>query len=173
VLVGLVTIGPMLFGDFFNGAIVVDPEHSAMNVLEEDWHGWLAMGLHGFLTLPFWLMVAGIVAAWYFYLVNPAVPARIRATFGGVYALLDNKYYLDAFNEKVFAGGARMIGTGLWKRGDQFTIDGLINGSARLVGGLARISRTLQTGFLNHYAIAMIVGLAACLVWFIPLLTRR
>jgi NADH-quinone oxidoreductase subunit L len=173
VLVGLVTIGPMLFGDFFKDAIAIDPGHPAMAELASEWHGWLVMGLHGFMTLPFWLMLAGIACAWYFYLVNPAVPARIRGTFSGIYALLDNKYYFDAFNEKVFAGGARMIGNGLWKRGDQSVIDGLINGSARLVGGIARISRTLQTGFLNHYAIAMIVGLAACLVWFIPLLTRR
>jgi NADH-quinone oxidoreductase subunit L len=173
VLIGLVTLGPMLFGDFFKDAIAVDAAHPAMAHLAGDWHGWLAMGLHGFLTLPFWLMVAGLVCAWYFYLVNPAIPVRIRSTFSGVYALLDNKYYLDAFNEKVFAGGARLIGTGLWKRGDQAVIDGLINGSARLTGWVARVFRTFQTGFLNHYAIAMIVGLAVCLVWFIPLLTRR
>jgi NADH-quinone oxidoreductase subunit L len=173
VLVGLVTVGPMLFGDFFKDAITVDPAHPAMAELASHWHGWLAMGLHGFVTLPFWLMVAGIATAWYFYLVNPAVPARIRKTFGGLYALLDNKYYLDAFNEKVFAGGARIIGTGLWKRGDQSLIDGLINGSARLVGWLASVVRNVQSGFLNQYAIAMIVGLAVCLVWFIPLLTRR
>ena len=173
VLIGLVTIGPMLFGDFFKDSILVDPEHPAMAEMAEHWHGWLAMGLHGFVTLPFWLMVAGIAAAWYCYLVNPAVPAAIRHRFSGIYALLDNKYYLDAFNERFFAGGARLIGTGLWRGGDQSTIDGLINGSARLVGWIARVFRTLQTGFLNHYAIAMIVGLALCLVWFIPLLTRR
>ena len=173
VLIGLVTVGPMLFGDFFKDAIAIDAAHPAMAQLAEHWHGWLAMGLHGFLTLPFWLMVAGFACAWYFYLVNPAIPAKLRRTFSGVYALLDNKYYLDAFNEKVFAGGARLIGTGLWKRGDQAVIDGLINGSARLTGWFARVLRNLQTGFLNHYAIAMIVGLAVCLVWFIPLLTRR
>ena len=173
VLIGLVTIGPMLFGDFFAGAIFVDPEHPAMAELASHWHGWVPMGLHGFLTLPFWLMVAGVACAWYFYLVNPAVPAAISRRFSGLQALLDNKYYLDSFNEKVFAGGARLVGTGLWKGGDQSVIDGLINGSARLVGWLARVFRTVQTGFLNHYAIAMIVGLAVCLVWFIPLLTRR
>jgi NADH-quinone oxidoreductase subunit L len=173
VLVGLVTIGPMLFGDFFEGAIFVDPEHPAMAELAAHWHGWWAMGVHGFVTLPFWLMVAGVVAAWYFYLVNPAVPAAIRSRLRPIYDLLDNKYYLDAFNEKFFAGGARLLGTGFWKGGDQATIDGLINGSARFVGWLARVFRNLQTGFLNHYAIAMIVGLAVCLVWFIPLLTRR
>jgi NADH-quinone oxidoreductase subunit L len=173
VLIGLVTVGPMLFGEFFKGAILVDPAHPAMAELAEHWHGWLAMGLHGFLTLPFWLMVAGLVCAWYFYLVNPAIPEMLRQRFSGLYALLDNKYYLDAFNEKVFAGGARLVGSGLWKRGEQAVIDGLINGSARFMGGIARIFRTFQTGFLNHYAVAMIVGLAVCLVWFIPLLTRR
>ena len=118
-------------------------------------------------------MVAGVACAWYFYLVNPAVPAAISRRFSGLQALLDNKYYLDSFNEKVFAGGARLVGTGLWKGGDQSVIDGLINGSARFVGWLARVFRSVQTGFLNHYAIAMIVGLAVSLVWFIPLLTRR
>ena len=173
VLIGLITAGPMLFGGFFDGAIFVDPAHPAMARLAEAWHGWLAMGLHGFLTVPFWLMVAGLVVAWYFYLVNPAVPARIKETFGGLYRLLDNKYYLDAINEAVFAGGARSIGRGLWKGGDQRLIDGLINGSARLVGWVAGVARSVQTGFLNHYAIAMIVGLAIGLYWFIPLLTRR
>jgi NADH-quinone oxidoreductase subunit L len=173
VLVGLVTAGPMLFGDFFEGAIFVDPKHPAMAQLAEHWHGWWAMGVHGFVTLPFWLMVAGVATAWYFYLVNPAVPAAIRARFSAIYKLLDNKYYLDAFNEKFFAGGARRLGTGFWKGGDQAIIDGLINGSARFVGWVARVFRNVQTGFLNHYAIAMIVGVAVCLVWFIPLLTRR
>ena len=174
VLIGLVTIGPMLFGGFFDDAIKVDPVHPAMAVLAEHWHGWLAMGLHGFLLAPFWLLVAGAAVAWYFYLVNPAIPAALRRRFSGLYALLDNKYYLDAFNEKFFAGGGRLIGTGLWKRGDQSLIDGLaIHGSARLVGWTARVFKTLQTGFLNHYAIAMIVGVAVCMAWFIPLLTRR
>ena len=163
----------MLFGDFFKESIFIDPDHPAMAELASHWHGWLQMGLHGFVTLPFWLMVAGVAAAWYFYLVNPAIPAALRSRFSGLYTLLDNKYYLDAFNEKFVAGGARLIGSSLWKRGDQSVIDGLINGSARFVGWLARVFRTLQTGFLNHYAIAMIVGLAVCLVWFIPLLTRR
>ena len=173
VLIGLVTAGPMLFGDFFKESIFIDPDHPAMAELASHWHGWLQMALHGFVTPPFWLMVAGVAAAWYFYLVNPAIPAALRSRFSGLYTLLDNKYYLDAFNEKFFAGGARLIGSSLWKRGDQSVIDGLINGSARFVGWLARVFRTFQTGFLNHYAIAMIVGLAVCLVWFIPLLTRR
>ena len=116
-------------------------------------------------------MVAGIATAWYFYLVNPAIPARLQQTFKGIYTVLENKYYLDRFNEWFFAGGARRLGSGLWKRGDQGLIDGLVvNGSARLVGWFSRVLRQGQTGFLNHYAIAMIIGLAFLLFWFLPLL---
>ncbi|MGE0798740.1 MAG: NADH-quinone oxidoreductase subunit L, partial [Lautropia sp.] len=174
VLIGLVTVGPMLFGDFFKGAITVSERHPAMAKLAEEWHGWFAMATHGFMTLPFWLLVAGVVSAWYCYLVNPALPERLKKMAGGLYTLLDNKYYLDAFNEKVFAMGARLIGGGLWRRGDQALIDGIaVNGSARLVGWIAGAVRTVQSGLLNQYAIAMIVGLAVILVWFIPMLTRR
>lgn len=142
-----------------------------MATLAEHWHGWVAMGLHGFVTLPFWLMVAGIACAWYFYLVNPAIPARLRQLFGGLYTVLENKYYLDRFNEWFFAGGARKLGSGLWKRGDQTLIDGLlVNGSARAVGWLAGAIRHVQTGFLNHYAIAMIIGLACLLCLFLSVL---
>jgi len=145
--------------------------HPAMAALAEHWHGWVAMALHGFTSLPFWLMVAGIATAWYFYLVNPAIPARLQQTFKGIYTVLENKYYLDRFNEWFFAGGARRLGSGLWKRGDQGLIDGLVvNGSARLVGWFSRVLRQGQTGFLNHYAIAMIIGLAFLLFWFLPLL---
>ena len=168
VLAGLWAADPMVFGDFFKGVITVFPEHPAIATITEHWHGWVAMGLHGFVTLPFFLMLAGIVTAWYFYLINPAIPARIQSSFSSVYKLLENKYYLDAFNEKFFAGGARALGTSLWKRGDQALIDGaVVNGSARLVGFFAGWLRTIQSGLLNQYAIAMIVGVAVALAWFI------
>ncbi|MDO4231008.1 MAG: NADH-quinone oxidoreductase subunit L [Lautropia sp.] len=163
VIIGAMAANGMLTGEYFKGVITVFEKHPAMSVLAEHWHGWMAMGLHGFVTLPFWLMVAGIVCAWYFYLVNPAIPARLRQTFGGIYTVLENKYYLDRFNEWFFAGGARKLGTGLWKRGDQSIIDGLVNGSAQLVGWISVRMRNTQTGFLNHYAIAMIIGLACLL----------
>ena len=162
----------MITGEYFKGVITVFADrHPAMAALAEHWHGWVAMALHGFTSLPFWLMVAGIATAWYFYLVNPAIPARLQQTFKGIYTILENKYYLDRFNEWFFAGGARRLGSGLWKRGDQGLIDGLVvNGSARLVGWFSRVLRQGQTGFLNHYAIAMIIGLAFLLFWFLPLL---
>lgn len=171
VVIGAIAAGSMITGEYFGSAITVFDSHPAMAALAQHWHGWVAMGLHGFMTLPFWLMVAGIVTAWYFYLINPAVPARIRQMAGGLYTVLENKYYLDRFNEWFFAGGARRLGGGLWRQGDQTLIDGLVvNGSARAVGWLARVMRYLQTGLLNQYAIAMIMGLALLLLWLLPIL---
>lgn len=172
IIIGALAADSMVTGEYFKGVITVFADkHPAMAALAEHWHGWVAMAMHGFTSLPFWLMVAGIATAWYFYLVNPAIPARLQQTFKGIYTVLENKYYLDRFNEWFFAGGARRLGSGLWKRGDQGLIDGLVvNGSARLVGWFSRVLRQGQTGFLNHYAIAMIIGLAFLLFWFLPLL---
>lgn len=172
IIIGAIAADSMITGEYFKGVITVFADrHPAMAALAEHWHGWVAMALHGFTSLPFWLMVAGIATAWYFYLVNPAIPARLQQTFKGIYTVLENKYYLDRFNEWFFAGGARRLGSGLWKRGDQGLIDGLVvNGSARLVGWFSRVLRQGQTGFLSHYAIAMIIGLAFLLFWFLPLL---
>lgn len=172
IVIGAIAADSMITGEYFKGVITVFADkHPAMAALAEHWHGWVAMALHGFTSLPFWLMIAGIATAWYFYLVNPAIPARLQQTFKGIYTVLENKYYLDRFNEWFFAGGARRLGSGLWKRGDQGLIDGLVvNGSARLVGWFSRVLRQGQTGFLNHYAIAMIIGLAFLLFWFLPLL---
>ena len=173
IIIGAIAADAFITGRYFEGVITVFDKHPAMEALTHHWHGWVAMALHGFTSLPFWLMVAGIATAWYFYLVNPAIPARLQQTFKGIYTVLENKYYLDRFNEWFFAGGARRLGSGLWKRGDQGLIDGLVvNGSARLVGWFSRVLRQGQTGFLNHYAIAMIIGLAFLLFWFLPFLAR-
>jgi len=173
VVIGAIAIGPMLFGDVFKGVITVDARHEAMAELAQHFHGWAAMAVHALQTLPFWLAVAGVAAAYYCYMINPALPESIRNRFSAVYRLLDNKYYLDRFNEVVFAGGARALGGGLWKAGDQAVIDGLaVNGSARLVGWFAGLLRGIQSGLIYHYAIAMIVGVALLVWWFVPLLKR-
>ena len=173
VLIGLYTVQPMLFGDFFKGAIAVDPSHPAMAEIAKHFHDWLLFATHALTTLPFWLMVAGIASAYYCYMINPHVPESIRHTIGPIYRLLDNKYYMDRFNEVFFAGGARLLGRGLWKVGDQVLIDGVaVNGSARLIGWFASVARWWQTGLLNHYAIAMILGVAFLIVWFVPLIQR-
>ena len=174
VLVGLYAIGPMLFGPFFEGVIVVDEaRHPAMAELAGHFHGWLALGLHSVVTLPFWLMLAGVTAAWYCYLVNPAVPAALLRALRPLHTLLENKYYMDRINEAVFGAGSRALGTGLWKAGDQALIDGaVVNGSARLVGWASGLVRWAQTGYLFHYAIAMIVGVAVLLFFFVPVTGR-
>jgi NADH-quinone oxidoreductase subunit L len=161
VVIGYMTIEPMLFGDFFKGVIFVSESHPAMAELAKEFHGALEMGLHGFTSLPFALALAGVVAAYYCYLVNPKVPAWFYSKFHPLYALLDNKYYMDKLNDVVFAGGARLLGRGLWNVGDRTLIDGLIvNGSAKLVGWFATITRAFQTGYIYHYAFTMILGIA-------------
>jgi NADH-quinone oxidoreductase subunit L len=173
-LIGFYTVEPMLFGDFFSNVIATDSgRHPAMSLLKEEWHGAVAMGVHAFTSLPFWLALAGVVSAWYLYLINPALPVALQRTFAPLHHVLEQKYYFDRFNEFFFAGGSRLLGRGLWKAGDQALIDGvLVNGSWRLVGFIARSSRVMQTGYLYHYAIAMILGVAVMLFWFVPLLSR-
>ena len=170
VFAGIWFVNPLLFGDFFKGVITILPEHTEMQVLAQGWQGWIEYGLHAFVTVPFWLMVAGIVLTWYFYLVKPSIPAAIKRNLSaiGIYNILDKKYYADWFNEQVIARGVRILGTGLWKGGDVGLIDGLIvNGSARLVGWFGAIARRLQTGYIYHYAFAMILGIMALLTFFV------
>ncbi|HEU4621040.1 MAG TPA: NADH-quinone oxidoreductase subunit L [Burkholderiaceae bacterium] len=171
VVVGWFALEPMLAGEFFKGVIVVDEAAHpglAKFVAEHVEHGWQAMGLHGFLTMPFWLALAGVVTAWYCYMVNPRVPAWFANTFASIHRLFENKYYLDRFNEWFWAGGARLLGTALWQRGDVKTIDGIaVNGSARIVGWFAFVVRELQSGRIYHYAFVMIVGTLSLLTFFL------
>jgi len=168
VVIGYATIGTMLFGDFFKGVIHFSEHHHAMSELAEEFHGATAMAIHGFTSLPFVLAMSGVVLAWFFYMIAPAVPAAIMRTFKPVHTLLENKYYFDKFNELVFAGGARLLGRGFWKVGDQTIIDGMIvNGAARVVGVIAQLSRLFQTGHIYQYAFSMIIGVFILLTfWF-------
>jgi NADH-quinone oxidoreductase subunit L len=167
VVIGFLTIQPMLYGEFFADSIVVDAaRHPAMAELAKGFHGAWAMAVHGLTTLPFWLALAGVVVAWWFYLKQPAIPAAIARTFSPVVRLLENKYYMDWINEHILAAGARLLGRGLWKGGDQAVIDGvLIDGSARAVGNFAATMRTWQTGRLYQYALVMLLGIFGLLTW--------
>jgi len=169
VVIGFLTIGPMLFGDFFKDSILVDAvKHPAMAELAKIFHGPVQMALHGLMTAPFWLALAGVALSYYMYMLNPALPAAIKSKFEPVYKLLENKYYMDWFNENVLARGARMLGTGLWKGGDQGVIDGfLVNGSWRLIGRIAGIVRWVQSGFIYHYAFGMILGVLVLMTYFV------
>ncbi|GGI53004.1 NADH-quinone oxidoreductase subunit L [Oxalicibacterium solurbis] len=169
VIIGFIAIEPMIHGSFFNGVITVGENHGAMESLHEEFHGALAMALHGFTTLPFWLGLAGVVSAYYCYMINPRVPAWFYNKFRAIHTLLDNKYYMDKFNEVFWANGARLLGGGLSRVGDRTLIDGLIvNGSAKVVGWFSRIVRTFQTGYIYHYAFVMILGVLGFLIYFLP-----
>jgi NADH-quinone oxidoreductase subunit L len=168
VFAGWVFVEPMLIGNFFGNSIVVRPEHPAIWEFKAEWHSVGAFIRHGAMSLPFWLALAGIVSAWYLYLVNPALPGRIKAALGPVYTLLDNKYYFDKFNDWFFAGGARSAGGVLANVGDRVLIEGAVNGAARLVGLLSAMLRKVQSGYVYHYAFTMIIGLFALLIWWVP-----
>ncbi len=169
VIVGYFTLEPLVHGAFFKDAIVVNTQlHPAIKELNEAFHGPLAMAVHGLSTLPFWLALAGVVLAWYFYMVNPAIPAAIQRAFRPLHTLLENKYYMDWFNENVLARGARGLGLGLWKVGDQSLIDGaVVNGSWKLVGWFSSVVRRVQSGYIYHYALAMIIGVFVLMTYFV------
>jgi NADH-quinone oxidoreductase subunit L len=167
VVIGFLTIQPMLFGDFFKDSIAVDAaRHGAMKELAENFHGATTMALHALTSLPFVLALAGVVTAYVFYLVAPAIPATLARVFAPIVTLLENKYYMDWINERLLAPAARGVGVGLWKGGDMALIDGvLIDGSARTVGGIAGLMRLLQTGYLYWYALVMLLSLFGLLTW--------
>jgi NADH-quinone oxidoreductase subunit L len=161
-------IGPVLFGDFFDGVLHVNPERDVLAQLGAGYHGILGFVLHGVMGPPFWLAAAGVFTAWFIYMKNPGIAAAAARRFSGLHRLLENKYWMDEFNQAVFAGGAKGLGKGLWKIGDALLIDGLlVNGSARLVGAVAGIVRHVQTGHLYTYAFSMIIGLLLLLSWFV------
>lgn len=172
VLIGYLTIEPMLFGDFFKGVITVnDQAHPVMETLTHHWHhlyhSAAGMAIHGFMTLPFALALAGVLVSWFFYMKRPDIPAAIQQKFSVINTILENKYGFDSFNEKVFAGGSRFIGNKLWQIGDVKLIDGmLVNGTANLIGKFSGIIRKLQTGLIYHYAFAMIIGVFLMLTFF-------
>lgn len=169
VVIGFMTIEPMLYGEFFKGAILVNLEkHPAMEELKQLFHGPAQMALHGLMAPPFWLALGGSVLAWYMYMINPALPAAIKRMCMPIFTLLENKYYLDWFNENVLARGTRALGTALWKGGDQKLIDGaLVNGSWKLVGWVSGMVRRLQSGYIYHYAFGMIIGVFVLMTYFV------
>jgi NADH-quinone oxidoreductase subunit L len=166
--IGWFTIGPMLFGDYFAGAIFVDKAHDVLAHVGEEFHGPGAFLLHALTQPTVYLALLGVGAAWFLYIKRPDLPGVIAEKLAPLYKLLANKFYFDEIYQAVFAGGSRALGTALWKVGDVAIIDGAaVNGSARLVGWMSGIMRRMQTGYLYHYAFAMIIGLSALLAWYV------
>ncbi len=167
-IIGYLTVQPILFGGYFGEAIKVLQAHDVVGEIGREFHGPAAFALHGLLPGPAWLAALGVYTAWLFVLKHPEWGADVRRRAGWFYRLLVNKYYFDWFNENVLARIGRGLGIVLWRGGDQALIDGaVVNGSARMVGWLAGVTRRLQSGFLYSYAFWMIIGLAALLGWFL------
>ncbi|MFK5913859.1 MAG: NADH-quinone oxidoreductase subunit L [Woeseiaceae bacterium] len=168
VVIGAIFVGDMSFGNFFGDAIFVLPEHDVLAKVGEHFHGWFAMGLHAFVPGPAWLAAAGVFVAWFLYMKRPDIPVWFEQKLSFIHKILVNKYYFDKFNEVVFAGGSLAIGKVLWKIGDVKLIDGLmVNGSAKTVGYISSVIRHIQTGYLYHYAFAMILGLIVLMGLFV------
>ncbi len=169
VITGYLYIEPMVMGQYFGNAITVLPGNGGLHAMREEWQGIGVFIEHGVMALPFWLAVSGIAVAAALYLKWTDVPAAIKARFGGLYTLLDNKYYFDRFNEIFFAGGALKVGNAFWKTGDVTVIDGaLVNGTANLVGRFSARLRRVQTGYIYHYAFIMIFGVFILMsLWFV------
>jgi NADH-quinone oxidoreductase subunit L len=167
-LIGWFTIKPLLFGNFFDGSIYVAPANNVLEHLGEEFHGSAAMVWSAFATWPLWFAAAGALTAYIFYLWRPELADKAQRSLKWLYVILIDKFGFDWFNEHVIMAGARWLGGGLWRFGDQLVIDdGLVNGSARTVGWLRSVMRYAQSGYLYHYAFAMILGLASLLLWLI------
>ena len=167
VFIGAIAIEPVLFGGYFGDAIYVAAAHDTVARFGGSFDGWFAMAKHALVTPPLYLAAGGVFSAWFIYMKKPAIAEWGATRFKWLYNALVNKYGFDDFNEFFFAGGGRGIGRLFWKVGDVTLIDGLVvNGSAKMVGWWSTMLRRVQTGYLYHYAFAMIIGLLALLSWY-------
>jgi NADH-quinone oxidoreductase subunit L len=167
IFIGWLTVEPVVFGDFFAGSIV-HPVNGPLARYSVHFHGPGEFLIDAFREPAVYFAFAGIAVAWFLYLKRPDLPDAISKRYARLYRLLVNKYYFDWFNENVVAVGVRSFGTGLWKRGDEVAIDGvLVNGTARAIGAIASVVRQVQTGYLYHYAFAMIIGLSLLIGWLL------
>jgi NADH-quinone oxidoreductase subunit L len=167
-LIGWFTVQPVLFGNFFQGAIHVAPANNVLERIGEEFQSSGAFVWSGLFKLPVLFAGMGVLVAYVFYLWRPALAVSAQRSFKWLYSLLIDRYGFDWFNEHVIVACARSLGGGLWRFGDQVVIDdGLVNGSARTVGWLGSVMRYAQSGYLYHYAFAMILGLASLLMWLI------
>src|SRR5688572_11069365 len=167
-IIGWITVEPVLFGNYFGNAITVLPAHDVLGHVKGEFHGPAQFVLHAFMGPAVYLAAAGVLSAWYLYIKRPELPAQIAGRVSALYQLLANKFYVDELYQAVFAGGSRSLGTALWRVGDVALIDGgMVNGSARVVSWLSGVLRHMQSGLLYHYAFAMIIGLSALLAWYV------
>jgi NADH-quinone oxidoreductase subunit L len=145
---------------FWREAILVLPQH---NSIEAAHHApaWVAL-------LPTIVGVIGIGAAYGLYIQRPEIPGQIAAKFDQIYRFLLNKWYFDELYDAIFVRPSMLLGIKLWKTGDGTIIDGLgPDGIAASTVGLAKRASALQTGYVYHYAFAMLIGVVALISWYL------
>ena len=170
VIIGAIYVAPMLFGDFFKGVIYVAPEHDVLAEIGVHFTSWAGFIVHGMQGPAVYLAIAGVGTAWFFYMKRPDIPEMLQSRLKWLHRVLENKYGFDDFNEKVFAGGSRGLGSMLWRIGDIKIIDGaIVNGTARTVAWISSHIRHMQSGYLYHYAFSMIIGLLLLIMIFVTL----
>ena len=168
VFAGLITVEKILFGGYFGSSITVREANDVVAEVGREFGSAIGFAEHGFTTLPFGLALAGVLTAWLVFLKIPSIADQFARLLAWPRKLLEQKYFFDWFNENVLAAGSRLLGRTFWRGGDQFLIDdGLVNGSANIVGSLSLWFRGLQSGLLYSYAFWMVIGLAAMLGWFL------
>ena len=168
-VIGAFLVGPMVLGDYYMDAIHVSADHAAgLHEMALHYSGAFDFVANSYKHAPVWLALAGIFVAWLFYIRFPHWPGKIAGLFAIPYRLFVRKYYFDEIYQAVFAGGARNTGNTLWQWGDVRMIDGfLVNGTAHMVRRFSALIRKVQTGYLYHYAFAMIIGLLLLLAVFV------
>ena len=170
VIIGYVLYMPMLFNkpSLLSSSLFILPEHNALAELAHEVSSPLNSALHSVTSLTFWLTVAGAVIAWICYIVLPSIPQILSRRLSLIYSILLNKYGFDRFYDLVFVKGSKLMGSMFYKVGDQKLIDGLVvNGSGKLVRWFSSKGRTVQTGYLYHYATVMVLGLFGFLCWLV------
>ncbi len=171
IIAGGLLIGPMLFGKPFSllgETIYVAPQYNVLTILAEHYHGAWQQAQASIHTLPFWLAIAGIFTAWFSCILVPNCRQGFVKRFPFIYKPLIHKYGFDEFYQYFFIRGSRCLAQTIYQIGDVKFIDHImVNGSARLVAWLSSVFRRLQSGYLYHYAFAMILGLVVFLVWLV------
>ena len=166
-VIGYFTIEPMLFTGWLDNAITIDSvAHGSVVSLKEHFHSAMGLITHSVMTLPFWMMVGGVGAAWVFSLYRTQWADAIQKRFQRTNYVLESLYGFDRFNEIVFVRGSRKLGDLLWRISDMAIIDQfVVNGCARFARFVGSVIRPVQTGYLYHYAFFMIIGLMLVLTW--------
>lgn len=169
-IAGQLFIGPMLFSDhrLLGNSIFVLPPHNVMPTLSAHYHGAKIMALEAGMTISFWLAMGGILCAWWFVAIFPSWSVFLKTRFAWVYNILVRKYGFDDFNQIIFVRGTKDAGRLFYEVTDVKLIDDVcVNGSGRLIRWFAQVSRLMQSGYLYHYALSMILGVLVFLAWYI------